>query len=177
MAFAAGDKVTHVWRWATQGDTLTISKVETGRIYTEETNDNIHFFIPEGGWTGPYADGGKKRAPRPDFDSYSEQVRECGDTKIWSYYVIDDLLRAIGMKRRESYGDTAFYQHSLFEARVVMRSDENLALIRVLPRHHVPEENPPLFYFATNDPSAKRVGWLIDHLREEVAKIIQEGGG
>ena len=173
MAFAAGDEVTH----ATFSRKDRVRRVEGGRIWAEKGNDNIHFFIPEGGWTGPYADGGKKRAPRPDFDSYSAQVRECGDTKIWSYYVIDDLLRAIGMKRRESYGDTAFYQHSLFEARVVMRSDENLALIRVLPRHHVPEESPPLFHFATNDPSAKRVGWLIDHLREEVAKIIQEGGG
>ena len=170
MAFAAGDIVLHAV-FNREGKKDRVAKVEAGRVWVERgVNDNVHFFIPEGGWTGPYADEGKKRAPRPNFDSYSEQVRGSGDTKIWSYYVIDDLLRAIGMKRELQQGSTATYSHDLFEVKLVMKED-NLALIRVLPRHKIPDGDCPLFHFATNDPSAKRVGWLIDHLREEVGKI------
>ena len=48
------------------------------------------YLTPIGGYTGPYADGGEKRAPIPDFDSYVEQLG--GSTFLFARTLIRDLL-------------------------------------------------------------------------------------
>ena len=48
------------------------------------------YLTPIGGYTGPHADEGKRRAPLPDFDSYVEQLG--GSSFIFARTLIRDLL-------------------------------------------------------------------------------------
>ena len=61
---------------------------------------NLSQLTPEGGFTGPFGEGEKKRAPIPNFDSYKEQVWEYDPEGKgqFVYRVINDLLLDMGLK-------------------------------------------------------------------------------
>ena len=108
--FKVGDKVVTLRRvaWANP------AKIEELMPSRENERDTLHARLegfpnsrmnlsqltPEGGFTGPFGEGGKKRAPHPDFDSYKEQVWKYDPEGKgpFVYRVINDLLIDMGMK-------------------------------------------------------------------------------
>ena len=141
---------------------------------------NISQLTPEGGFTGPFGEGGEKRAPRPDFDSYKEQVWEYDPEGKgpFVYRVINDLLLDIGMKNDfletaetlEGGGSKEVYTHERF-AVLTYWYDDHWDIIPIALDKWEDYKIPPYKGMLYETMDAELLSMILNFLREEVTKI------
>ena len=156
--------------------TLTIQDLYRGadeKLYAVVNGNSMKacHLTPVGGWTGPYKEGGKKRAPHPRFDSYVEQLG--GGTFLFAHSLFRDLLvNGIKLEEPKQEGDGQYkYNGGDFLVKVTYK--RQLLEVSVAPTfisltkrwtHTLP-------YASIN---YDRLDSLIDFLRREIGAVLRE---
>ena len=174
MAFKVGGRAVSA---ASPEITLYIQDLYRGaddHLYAVVNGDSLKAcqLTPEGGWTGPYADNGKKRAPHPRFDSYVEQLG--GGTFLFARSLIRDLLvNGINLTRALAQDGSGMYAYNGGDFLVKVTYKRQLLEVSVAPTfislttrwtHTLPYSRI----------SYERLDSLIDFLRKEIGAVLQE---
>lgn len=135
---------------------------------------------PEGGWTGPFGEGEKKRAPIPNFDSYKEQVWKYDPEGKgqFVYRVINDLLLDMGMKSDlledlPDGGSKEVYLHEKF-AVLTIWGDMHWDIIPLALDKWKDFKHPPYSGMLYETMDAELLNEILDFLRKEIMEIISK---
>lgn len=175
MAFKVGGKAASA---ASPEQVLTIQDLYWGaddHLYAVVNGNSLKAcqLTPEGGWTGPYADNGKKRAPHPRLDSYVEQLG--GGTFLFARCIIRDLLvNGIKLEGPKQNGNGQYvYNGRGFLVKVTYK--RLLLEVSVAPTFIslTTRWTHTLRYDSIN---YDRLDKLIDFLRKEIGAVLREKG-
>ena len=173
MAFKVEGKAVSA---ASPETALTIQDLYRGsddHLYAVINGDSVKacYLTPEGGYTGPYADGGKQRAPIPSFDSYVEQLG--GSTFLFARTLIRDLL-VNGVKLGEpKLNGSGIYAYNGGDFLVKVTYKRQLLEVSVAPTFTslTTRWTHTLPYDSIN---YERLDSLIDFLRKGIGAVLRE---